>query len=157
VDEANRLRGLLRDEDGQAALESFFEWLVMTTKQKQNFHVLLASSDSFFNLWVERFVGPSRYSTFVLGHLDRNKSEIYQNQLLKENQRLIAEVEIPEFEKVFSVCGCSILLMNSFLMEVYRERNGGVISKNVKNFSLVLQEQKAANVSFVANENFLRN
>ena len=34
IDEANRLRTLLRDrEHGQSALESFFEWLVLHTKE----------------------------------------------------------------------------------------------------------------------------
>ena len=86
VDEANRLRTLLRYADCQLALETFFEWLVMNTKEKQNFHVVLAGSDSFFNLWVEWFVGPSRYMTFVLGHLDEKESERYWEELLKKPQ-----------------------------------------------------------------------
>ena len=77
VDEANRLRTLLRDPDGQAALESLFEWFILHTKKKRQFQVILSSSDSFFNLWVERFVGPSRYTTYVLGHLDKSEAEEY--------------------------------------------------------------------------------
>ena len=47
IDEANRLRTILRDKDGQAALETLFEWLIMHTKEKNHFHVVLSSSDSF--------------------------------------------------------------------------------------------------------------
>lgn len=138
VDETNRLRTILRDADGQATLETFFEWLVMNTKEKQNFHVVLSSSDSFFNLWVEWFDGPSRYTTFVLGHL----AVRYWEELLKRNHKLILGMQLPEFHNVFRVCGGSIFFMNALLMELYRERTVGVVRKNVENFSMVLQEQR---------------
>lgn len=77
IDEANRLLTLLRDKEGQTALESLFKWFVLHTKEKGHFHVLLVSSDSFFNLWVEKFVGPTRYNTYILGHLDREEAEMY--------------------------------------------------------------------------------
>jgi len=48
--EANSLRTILRDKEGQAALQMHFEWLVMHIKEKNHFHVVLASSDSFFSV-----------------------------------------------------------------------------------------------------------
>ena len=45
IDDANRLKTLLKDEDGQAALKSLFNWFVYHTKE-QNFHTVLISSDS---------------------------------------------------------------------------------------------------------------
>ena len=63
IDEANRLSSLLCDKHGEDALQSLFEWLVLHTKEKRHFHVIMASSDSFFNLWIERYIGSSRYNT----------------------------------------------------------------------------------------------
>ena len=73
IDEANRLRSLLCDKDRQAALESLFQWFVLHTKEKRHFHVLMASSDSFFNLWVEKFIGSSRYHTYVLSQFEQKR------------------------------------------------------------------------------------
>ena len=56
----------------------------MNTKEKQNFHIVLASSNSFFNLWVKGFISPSRHMVFVLGHLDENESERYWEELLPQ-------------------------------------------------------------------------
>ena len=86
IDEANRLRALLRDKDhGQSVLESFFEWLILHTKEKEQFHVVMASSDSFFNLWVKKFIGSSRYSTYVVGHLNKGcAKEYWEMVVLKE-------------------------------------------------------------------------
>ena len=108
IDEANRLRTLLRDGDGQAALKSLFEWLIMHTKEKNHFHVVLASSDSFFNLWVERFIGPSRYNTYVLGHLDKADVEMYWDKIFEENEHLLKSMDPPPHSKQSIVCGGSI-------------------------------------------------
>ena len=66
INEANRLKSILCDKDGHAALQRLFQWFVLHTKEKGHFHVVMASSDSFFTLWLEKFVGSSRYSTYVL-------------------------------------------------------------------------------------------
>ena len=117
IDEANRLQTILDDKDGQEALKSLFEWLIMHTKEKKHFHVVLASSDSFFHLWVERFVGPSRYQSYVLGHLNKTEAERYWNKLLEKNENLLKSITYPKFEKAYSICGGSIFLLNTFMKE----------------------------------------
>ena len=57
IDQANRLKTLYRDKDGRSDLENLFQWFIFHSKEKQNFHVVLISSDSFFDQWVEQFVG----------------------------------------------------------------------------------------------------
>ena len=141
IDEASRLRMLLRDRDGQAALESLVEWLIMRTKKKHQFHVVLASSDSFFNLWVERFIRPSRYVTYLLGHLEEVEAERYWNVLLKQSETLLKRIVHPNFKQAFSVCGGSIFILNAFLKEWCKERGTGLIGNNVEKFSMVLQKQ----------------
>lgn len=72
-DKANSLRSLLCDADEKVALESLFQFLVMHTKEKKQFHVIIATSDSF-SLWTEKFIGSSRYNMCMLGHLDKADS-----------------------------------------------------------------------------------
>ena len=49
IDEGNRLKCLLEDEKGGSVLSDFFAWLVENSKQTNKFHVVMASSDSFFH------------------------------------------------------------------------------------------------------------
>ena len=55
IDEANRLQALSR---GNIVLHDFLAWVVLNTKQMNRFHVVMASSDSFFHWWIShrRFV-----------------------------------------------------------------------------------------------------
>lgn len=55
--------------------------------------MLLVSSTSFFNLWIEEFVGSTRYNTYALGHLDREEAERYWNtQILGQNEEKIGKI-----------------------------------------------------------------
>jgi len=49
IDEANELGTLTSVPEGKDALYNLFKWLIMNTKETQRFHVVLASSDSFFS------------------------------------------------------------------------------------------------------------
>lgn len=66
VDEANTLKTILRDQDGQVALESLFEWFILHAKEKGSFHVMLLSSAGLFDEWVGELVGASKYTTYVV-------------------------------------------------------------------------------------------
>ena len=59
IGHANELKKLLRYEDGQTALENLFQRFIHNTKEQKNFHVVLISSENFFDQWVEQFVGPT--------------------------------------------------------------------------------------------------
>ena len=52
-----------------------FQWFILNTKELQKFHVVLISSENFFDQWVKQFVGPTNYGVYVIGHLDREKAE----------------------------------------------------------------------------------
>jgi len=138
IDEANHLKALLRDQNGQSALESMFEWFVLHTKEKWHFHVVLLSSDSFFNLWVENFVGASRYDVYVVGHLERSEAEKYWNERVLKKYK--EDCPPLTFEDVYEVCGGSMFLMDRFFQE-YCEPFG-LIHQTNKYFSSVLQEKR---------------
>ena len=152
IDQAHGLKRLLRDKDGQAVLEHLFDKFVHNTKeqhgiittQHQNFHVVLISSDSFFDQWVEQFVGPSRYSVYVVGHLDKKEAEIYwKENILTENSHWLKNTnDPPEFDKVFEVCGGSMYLMDMFFREYCQEPANGPVHSDARNFHVVLQEER---------------
>ena len=140
-DEANRLKSLLCDRDGQAALESLLQFLVMHTKEKKQFHVIMATSDSFFTLWIERFIGSSRYNTYVLGHLDETDLQKYwKERVLVDNSHLFEKYNINPlpFENAFAVCRGSMFLLNFFCEEYCEGWGEGLIVKSPLNFSMVL-------------------
>ena len=141
------------DRDGHAALESLFQWFVMHTKEKRHFHVIMVSSDSFFNLWLEKFIGSSRYNTYVLGHLNKAESLKYWEAKITSSSHLLKQRSFkpPKFEDVLSACGGCIFLMNLYWEEYCEEEGGGLIGKDPSNFSIVLQERRKlhAAVTFI--------
>jgi len=54
VDEANELDNLARTVDGQTVLEQFFRFITDSTKKRRLFHVIMASSDAFFDNWLSK-------------------------------------------------------------------------------------------------------
>ena len=154
IDEANRLRTLLRDKHGQTALESLFQWFIQNTKEKRRFHVVLASSDSFFHLWVEKFVGSSRYTNYVIGHLDEGEARRYwESKVTKDYEDLLKKVSRPPpaFDDVYSVCGGSVFLMNLYCIEYCV---GGLVNDDPTNFSMVLQEERKLERALTPNKTF---
>lgn len=71
IDEANELRALSKDADGFEAIHTLFKWLVVNTKERNQFHILLSSSDSFSHLWVSKYVGFNVYEIYVIGNLPK--------------------------------------------------------------------------------------
>ena len=81
IDEANELRALSKDADGNEALHNLFKWLVLNTKERSRFHVLFSSSDS---LWVSKYIGTTRYETYVIGDLPKQVLEpLAENRFLE--------------------------------------------------------------------------
>ena len=144
IDQANKLKKLLRHKDGKEALKRLFQWFIRNTKEVHKSHVVLISSENFFDQWVEQFVGPINYSVYVVGHLDREEAEIYwtENILKKREDRLVYINPLPEFDKVFEVCGGSMYLMDKFFDQYCQEPTDGLIYKDPTNFHAVIQEKR---------------
>ena len=88
IDEANELRALSKDADGNEALHNLFKWLVLNTKERSRFHVIFLSSDSFFHLWVSKYIGTTRYDTYVIGDLPKQDALSKLLEPLTENRLL---------------------------------------------------------------------
>ena len=109
IDEANRLQSLLEDQKGNAALNDFFAWVVKNTKQDGRFHVMMASSDSFFHRWVTQYVDSAYFRNFVIGHLSKKEAKKFWEEkvIIKHHDK----IQPLTFEKAYEVCeGCMHLL-----------------------------------------------
>ena len=120
IDEANELNALKSHPDGHAAIHNLFKWLVMNTKERNKFHVILSSSDSFFHLWVSNYVGANRYKTYIIGDLTPVEANAFWQQWKEDNwTKLVTAYKytppIPSFNEVYKFCGGNIFLMKEAL------------------------------------------
>ena len=112
IDEANKMANLTKSEGGPEVLKMFLDFLVKCTKQDRRFHVLLASSDSFYQTWLSQFLGTNRFNTFVVGNLPKDDAQIFWKESLCDSDQ-----NPPSFEEAFSVCGGNILLLQQYVLE----------------------------------------
>lgn len=63
---------------------------------------------------------------------------------------------LPNFEKVFAVCGGSMFLMDHFCEQYYLEEDSGMI-KDLTTFSMVLQQQSKLTRALTPEKTFLEN
>lgn len=124
IDEANRLKTLLRDKEfGEEALSSMFAWFVKNTKEVGNFHVVLASSDSFFHLWASErhnFTQSGQCDTYVVGNLSKEGARAYWDQRVVALTEMPPGIKVPPFSEVYSVCGGNIHFLTKYLPEYIR-------------------------------------
>ena len=89
---ANDLNVLTKHPYRQDALHNLFKWLVMNTKEQNGFHVILSSSNSFFNLWVSNLVGAVRYKTYIIGDLPEVDASRFWEQWQEGNWEKLTTV-----------------------------------------------------------------
>lgn len=113
VDEANELSAITKATDGNDSLHNFFKWLILNTKEKNRFHVLLASSDSFFHLWVSKYIGTTRYETYVIGDLSEQEAKEYWKYLIEKFK--YSHLPLPSFQTVYDICKGNMFLIERAL------------------------------------------
>lgn len=65
-------------------MHNVFKWLVLNTKELRRFHAMFASSDSFFHLWVAKYIGSTRYESYVIGDLTKDEAKLYWEEKGKQ-------------------------------------------------------------------------
>ena len=76
------MANLTKSEGGTQVLKMFLDFLVKCTKQDQRLHVLLDSSDSFYQIWLSKFLGSNRFNTFVVGNLSKDEAQKFWKEPL---------------------------------------------------------------------------
>ncbi|CAJ0823669.1 12249_t:CDS:2 [Entrophospora sp. SA101] len=77
IDEANMFSQLGSSKEGEVLLKSILNWVVVNTKEKRRFHVVLTSSDSFFFNWIVKLLHIPHATPYVVGDLSREEAEEY--------------------------------------------------------------------------------
>ena len=117
IDEANQLRALLDDERGSAALNDFFTWIVQNTKQDSRFHIMMASSDSFFLRWITQYVDSAYFRNFLIGHLSKDEAKRYWDERVTQEVMQCDDIPPLNFDEVYEVCGgCMHLLSETYVI-----------------------------------------
>jgi hypothetical protein len=125
IDEASRMRILLKDKYGHDALTNMFEWFVRNTKQHHRFHVVLGSSDSFFHLWVQKYIGSSRFTSYVIGDLPRDEAErFWKERVITQLDFIRPELPPPNFTDAYSVCGGNMFLLEKYFGQYVQKIDG---------------------------------
>jgi AAA+ ATPase superfamily predicted ATPase len=147
IDEASRLNALLKDKDGHAALTNMFEWFVRNTKQHNRFHVILGSSDSFFHLWVQKYIGASRFNSYVIGDLAKSEARLFWDKhVITQLNSIDPKLTAPNFEDAYSVCGGNMYLLKKYFNQ-YIQKEGKNFEKD--DFFLIgIERAKLTNALF---------
>ena len=75
---------LLEDPLGNHVLDDFLSWLVQNTKESGRFHVVMASSESFFHEWITSYTDGSYFNNVVIGHLSKAEVSRYWELISSE-------------------------------------------------------------------------
>jgi len=97
IDEANKLQKL-GDKGGknEEALQELLEWMVRITKQEEQMHIVLGSSDALFLFWLKTQIS-DRVEIIVIGDLAKQQANEFFATFKLDNLN---------FEKdVYPVCG----------------------------------------------------
>ena len=147
IDEASRMRTLLKDKHGHDALANMFEWFVRNTKQHHRFHVVLGSSDSFFHLWVQKYIGASRFTSYVIGDLSKDEAERFWNEkIISQFKQFPSDLPLPHFTDAYAVCGGNMFLLEKYFEQYLQKADG--IFENREFFLLGAERSKLINALF---------
>ena len=104
---------MLDNKRGNTVLNDLFAWIVCNTKQNHQFHVVTASSDSFYHRWLARYVNEVCFQNFVIGHLTKEEAKKFWEQEAVKGPVINASPVI--FEDAYKVCGgCMHLLAETY-------------------------------------------
>jgi ATPase domain predominantly from Archaea len=122
VDEANELKHLKNKGD----LDTFLKFAVEVTKQESQSHVVLTSSDSFFESWLVTAVPRTHFHTLVLGDLTVEQAHKYYLEQLELSFKRHAgfplhlfDKDLDSFKDVFHVTGGRMFFIDSYIEQVH--------------------------------------
>lgn len=134
IDEANRLEALLQDERGNALLNDFFAWIVQNTKETNKFHIVMASSDSFFFKWICQFVDSGSFRYLFVGHLSQQESKDFWERVLFNSEHFVGFPPL-SFEEAYKYCGGCIHLLDE-AYSLYRHSKGSLTPERMSHVSI---------------------
>ncbi|RIB12848.1 hypothetical protein C2G38_2199567 [Gigaspora rosea] len=121
IDEANMFNQLGSSEKGKLLLKSILNWMVVNTKEKGRFHIVLTFSDSFFFNWIVNLLYIPHATPYVVGDLSKEEAEIYfEKHVLPQYE--CKELE-GKFDHVRKITGTRMLIIDRHVKE-YKNFDG---------------------------------
>ena len=119
IDEAQKLNRLMKTPDGEEALQCFFDFCVLNTKQNPRCHIVLVSSDSFFLQWVKEHIQVGQFTPYVIGPLSKKEAERYWKEVIIPDfyDKVGRASDPPPFEDAYSVAGGIIMYLDDYAEE----------------------------------------
>jgi hypothetical protein len=149
IDEANKMSHLLNDKDGHTALLNLFDWFVLNTKQDRRFHVVLGTSDSFFHLWMAKYIGTSRFTSYVVGDLSKEEAKRFWNERVISSQTSSEGFSPPLFDDAYQVCGGNMFSLQNYFQQFALSKG----TLRPEGFSLARAERSKIVKAFYSEEN----
>lgn len=124
IDEANLLGALSKaaNDEGAVALHNLLRWCVSNSKQERRFHVVFASSDSFFLNWLQAQGIRDHVDTVVIGDLDRDHARGFYEDFLARSGH--GSSNVPPFDEVYNICGGHMLSIKKYLNQALASNQG---------------------------------
>jgi len=128
IDEANKLKDILDGKQGQKALRTLLDWLVLGSKQTEKFHVVFGTSDSFFLEQLSQWNIGNKVSPVVIGDLDREETKKFYFLQLEKIPKELRE-KAPPFDEVYSYFGGRMFLIQNFVSYFVETKGEGTLDK----------------------------
>ncbi|OAV92045.1 hypothetical protein PTTG_27761 [Puccinia triticina 1-1 BBBD Race 1] len=117
VDKANSFK---RMEDD--TIQAFFDFAIQVTKEEGKMHIILTSSDSFFEQWLEKRINNSHFSTLVVGDLPEQEAHKYFLHVVETEERLSEDMKdflkSLDFKIPFKMTGGRMFFIRRYVSQV---------------------------------------
>ncbi|OAV90366.1 hypothetical protein PTTG_28360 [Puccinia triticina 1-1 BBBD Race 1] len=119
IDEANFFRHM--NDPGKFA---FLNFAVQASKQDEKMHVILTSSDSFFESWLRQYINPAHFETITLGDLPIQEAHTYFLEMVEKHRYLQEEdksiLRSINFDIPFKMTGGRMHFIDKYISQVSR-------------------------------------
>ncbi|PKC04664.1 hypothetical protein RhiirA5_487516 [Rhizophagus irregularis] len=140
IDEANLLNQL--EHKDKSLLKLILNWFVLNSKERERFHIVLTSSDSFFFTWLTECLNTLHVKPYIIGDLTNQEAEEYFEK------HALPQYECKElsgkFNQICKITGTRILIIDKYINEYKIYRNGGIKFK-ANRFSVYESEYNKLN------------
>ncbi|RGB41810.1 P-loop containing nucleoside triphosphate hydrolase protein [Rhizophagus diaphanus] len=146
IDEAHLLNQLGYKD--KSLLKLILNWFVLNSKERERFHIVLTSSDSFFFTWLAEVLNIPHVKPYIIGDLTNQEAEEYFEKYA------LPQYECKElsgkFNQIRKITGTRILIINKYINEYKIYRNDEMKFK-INRFSVYESEYRKLNYGLYPN------
>ncbi|CAB5361608.1 unnamed protein product [Rhizophagus irregularis] len=126
----------------KSLLKLILNWFVLNSKERERFHIVLTSSDSFFFTWLTECLNTLHVKPYIIGDLTNQEAEEYFEKHAF-HQYGCKELS-GKFNQIRKITGTRIFIINKYINEYKIYRNDGIKFK-ANRFSVYESEYNKLN------------